>query len=83
MVLMGDRGTKYGHYTITPVLIYRAFVSVDFFCQDLEASIHDMVHVFRIKPLSHGGKIGHIGKDDRHLFSLPLKGALGSEDIFC
>ena len=44
-VLVGHRGTEQGHYPVSGVLINRAFETVHLRCDQLEATIDNLVHL--------------------------------------
>ena len=81
MVLMSYRGTEQGHDSITSELVDRALASVNLIHQNLETTVHDLVHFFGIKLFRHSGIIGDVGKQHCHQLSFAFEGTSVGKDF--
>ena len=80
-VLVSDRGAEERHHAVARVLVDRALEPVNLGRDQLEASVHDAVHVLRIQLLGERGEARDVGEEDGHLAALALEGGTRTEDL--
>jgi hypothetical protein len=72
-VIVSNGSAEKSHNAIPCVLVYRSTRPMNHSPQYLEASIHDLINIFRVEFFCHGRKTHHISKEDRNQFSLTLQ----------
>jgi hypothetical protein len=80
-VLVRDRRAEEGHHPVAGVLVDRALEAMHLRGDQLEAPVHDPVHVLRVLLLREGGEAGDVGEEDGDLTALPLDGRARAQDL--
>ena len=73
-VLVSDGRAEERHHTVAGVLVDRPLEPVDLGRDQLEASVHDSVHILGIQLLGERGEARDVGEEDGYLTALPLEG---------
>jgi hypothetical protein len=81
MIFMGQRRTKKGHDTIVGKLVDGPLMPVYFTHQDLETSVHNLMHFLRVRLLRDGGVIRHVCEKHCHDLPLAFYGTSAREDL--
>jgi hypothetical protein len=80
MIFVGQGSSEQGHYSIPSELIDRAFISVNFVHEELEAAIHYLVNSLWVQLLGNRGVVCDVGKENRYKLTFTLDGASGGKD---
>src|SRR5439155_17416341 len=80
---VGNRGAEERHDAIAQELVDGAFVAVHLTQDQLESSVHELMHLFGVDSFGNGGKSGDISEQDGHLLAFAFQRRPGGENFLC